>query len=554
MRRQLAESGGALLLGGAVMWLTIGFQVLDPSNTDWLFYNDAAANLMGWESFRQSPWTFPIGMIPGYGPAGDTSIVFTDAIPLLAVPFKLAQPLLPAQFQYFGMWLLICFVMQAWMGRKLVALYSNNGSTQWLGAAYFALAPAIASRLLPQSPHIALCSQFLILGALYLALRPTVSRHNSAWTILLVAAILVHAYIFAMVGAIWLADLIDRHRANALRSFLSSVGIVGTVAFALGYFTVDGGAGGPGYGDFRATALALVDPRDAAGLLWTRFLSTSEYTQLQHEGFSYIGLGSILLALCLIIARLVRRHRSIAWNLQAQRHRGLLIALASMSLFAMTNRLGTWTTYLDLPLPHLMEQVASLFRASGRFVWPTMYVVMLLIIVMTIRTSARFASVLLALGLWVQVADAWPALQQIRDYPVRTALSASVPPLTGPFWTCTANSVRSVRRIDPVNYSTGWQRIAKWAIDNRIETRVVYVNRLSASEMSAAYTELDGMVRTGTYAPDSIYVVSDERRAAVLRTLQVRDALFSIDDFAVLVPEWQRLQGCLGSDVPEQLR
>lgn len=554
MRRQLVELGGALLLGAAVMWLTIGFQVLDLTNTDWLFYNDAAANLMGWESFRQSPWTFPIGMIRGYGPAGDTSIVFTDAIPLLAVPFKLMQPVLPASFQYFGLWLLICFVLQAWLGRKLVALYTEHVSQQWLGAAFFALSPAIASRLLPESPHIALCSHFLILAALYFALRPIRPRHDAAWIVLLAVAILVHAYIFAMVGAIWIADLIDRRRENALRAFLSAVGIVGAVAFSLGYFTVDGGAGGPGYGDFRAAALALIDPRDAAGLVWTRVFPTSEYTQLQHEGFTYIGLGSILLALAVLVVSRRRKESAISWKAQVSRHRALMIAVAGMSVFAMTNRVGTWATYVEIPLPHVLQQVASLFRASGRFMWPTMYVLVLVIIVMTTRVFRRSASLLLALALLLQVADAWPALEKTRDYPVRSALSAAIPPLGGDFWACNAAAVRSVRRIDPVNYSTGWQRIAKWAIDNGIETRVVYVNRLSASEMSAAYSELDTMVRTGTYATDSIYVVSDERKDDVLRSLRSQDALFSVDDFLVLVPEWRRLEGCVGDDIPEQLR
>nr|BFE90691.1 hypothetical protein GCM10020185_12270 [Pseudomonas brassicacearum subsp. brassicacearum] len=55
--------------------------------------------------------------------------------------------------------------------------------------------------------HLSLSGHFLILAALYLALRPGLQKRRLAWGVLLAVTALVHAYLLAMVALIWLADL-----------------------------------------------------------------------------------------------------------------------------------------------------------------------------------------------------------------------------------------------------------------------------------------------------------------------------------------------------------
>jgi len=101
------------LLGFVVFVCIYGFEVIDVTNTRWLYSaEDLTQHYYGWVFYRNADWTFPIGLFntlsyPEYG-----SIVFTDSIPLFAIFFKLISRLLPETFQYLGLFGLICYILQ----------------------------------------------------------------------------------------------------------------------------------------------------------------------------------------------------------------------------------------------------------------------------------------------------------------------------------------------------------------------------------------------------------------------------------------------------------
>ena len=109
------------LLGFCAYLMTVGMGPLDPQNLAWLgtLNADQIMHYLGWAFYRESPWTSPLGLMSNYGldigtiGAMGTTTVYTDSIPLLAALFKLFRSTLPASFQYFGIWLLACFVLQA---------------------------------------------------------------------------------------------------------------------------------------------------------------------------------------------------------------------------------------------------------------------------------------------------------------------------------------------------------------------------------------------------------------------------------------------------------
>src|SRR6185436_3449571 len=75
---------------------------------------------------------------------------------------------------------------------------------RFFAAGLFVFSPPMIWRL---HGHMSLVGHFLILAALYLSLRRTEANRRIWWTALVTAAALVHAYIFAMVGLLWLANL-----------------------------------------------------------------------------------------------------------------------------------------------------------------------------------------------------------------------------------------------------------------------------------------------------------------------------------------------------------
>src|SRR3954468_24443925 len=119
------------MLNGVAMFLVMTHGlVLDPRNTDWLMRGDPAAGFLGWRLFRHAPVAqLPFGANWSYGMELSSSVVFSDSIPLLAFLFKPLAGWLPDAFQYFGLWILVSFVLQSVFAYKLLRRFSEN---RWL--------------------------------------------------------------------------------------------------------------------------------------------------------------------------------------------------------------------------------------------------------------------------------------------------------------------------------------------------------------------------------------------------------------------------------------
>ena len=99
--------------------------------------SDAATNYLGWTFYRDSGWTWPPAANPAYGMDIAGSILMADANPLLAMPFKLLSPLLPEPFQYFGWWLLACFLLQGLFAQGIAARITPHGEQRLAIVALF---------------------------------------------------------------------------------------------------------------------------------------------------------------------------------------------------------------------------------------------------------------------------------------------------------------------------------------------------------------------------------------------------------------------------------
>ncbi|HYO93070.1 MAG TPA: DUF6311 domain-containing protein, partial [Polyangiaceae bacterium] len=99
-----------LLLASVYFQIVFGFGIINPRNIRWLL--DSELDLMLFLTsnsyFRFSEWTFPITSFDTLLHPVGTSMAAADGAPLLAVLFKLLDPLLPGGvFQYFGAWLFV---------------------------------------------------------------------------------------------------------------------------------------------------------------------------------------------------------------------------------------------------------------------------------------------------------------------------------------------------------------------------------------------------------------------------------------------------------------
>ena len=76
-------------LGAVLFVLIFGLSPLDPTNLNWLYNADADCfqHQIGFDFYRQAPWSWPLGSMPNYCAPSGTSIVFTDSVPLFAIFF-----------------------------------------------------------------------------------------------------------------------------------------------------------------------------------------------------------------------------------------------------------------------------------------------------------------------------------------------------------------------------------------------------------------------------------------------------------------------------------
>ncbi|RBL70072.1 hypothetical protein C3E98_017050 [Pseudomonas sp. MWU13-2625] len=531
-----------LMFGALMFFVVIGPQALDPQNIAWLEQGDPATHYLGWEFFRHSPWTFPVGLNPFYGLELGSSIIFSDSNPLLALLFKPFSAWLPETFQYFGMWLLACFVLQAWFAWKLLGLITAQPLIRLLGTALLVFSPPMFLRM---GGHLSLAGHFLILAALYLALLPNLHRRRLAWGTLLAVTALVHAYLLAMVALIWVADLLGKTfsqqltRRQSLIEGVTLFALVSVCCWQAGYFAIADGAASGGFGLYRMNLLSPVDP---AG--WSLILPDLPKASGDYEGFNYLGLGVLLLAPLSLIAWL-RNRQAVSNELRARPW--LLLALFGLFLFALSNQIGVGAWTAHYPLPKKIIGLANIFRASGRMFWPVFYALSLALIFLVVRGyRPRVAIALLALAVTVQVVDTrngWMGLRQGK-----TVAPASVwsTPMQDPFWASAAAHYAKVRILLPQNQPDRWQMVAGFAATHGMKTDAVYLGRMSTSATAEAQQKARGMLESGQYDTDSLYILDDEVVQAAAKSINSdTDLLTRVDGVVVLAPGWKRCAQCL---------
>ncbi len=521
----------AALFGLGWFALLGGLAVVDPTQLDWLGHGDLSSQLVAWLLYRNSPWQLPLGRIGGLiYPVGSTAAM-ADLIPLLAVPARLLSPFLPVDFQYIGLWLATCFVLQGWFGARLVARLSDQSLHRLAGGMLFVLAPPLLARAIGiHSTHPSLCAQWLLVALLGLALdRPSAPRaairgaaHAGA---LLLLALWIHPMIAAMALAIdvvvlvrWAFDRILPVRALVAILAATAASLFGS-AWLLGYLA--GGAGAPfgGFGFFSADLLAFLNPMG-----FSRVLPALPARAGQYEGFAYAGLGVLALAAVALLLGL----RSRVWLRSCRRHLGLGALCVGLALFALT----PYVTLGGKPVmtfPWLMAHmtwIAGVFRAPGRFVWPLHYLLLAAVLAAVIRglaSNPRLASAILLGSVAIQILDLSGSFASVTFARRAWRLSA-------PEWSLAAGHYRHLDLVPPQvpmpevgeecngPYAWSyWTPLAYQAYRLGATINSGFVARVDTQAVRRSCRDLAAALRSGHLRGDTLYVVHPALRAAVER-------------------------------------
>jgi hypothetical protein len=551
-----------VFLGITCFAIVCGFSAINPVNEQWLFGGgDATQHYLGWLFYRNGPWAWPPGLNPSYGPGLNNSIVFTDSIPLLAIPLKALSPVLPSTFQYFGAWALICFVLQAWFAWKLIHLFTNNILICTLGTCLFIFSVPLLS-LFPENP--ALGSLFLILAALFLSLKESSRYPAWSWLLLLLSASLIHFYLFVIVGAIWMAALLDGicfTKSTSIKTGLTALLIcipsVLIATYLAGYFTISS-IGAFGYGMFKINLLGIFNP---AG--WSIFLKTL-YTKPHwwSEEPIYFGLGGLVL---LLVATTKFSQWLTFLKDPIKKHLFLVITIFSLAIFSISNNVAIGPYEFHLPVSDQFSAVASILRNSGRMFIPAYFVLLLLACYLATKLlSKNWAIFILSTCLILQVIDLSPGWLDVRE---RMTSKGPFPfsqlPLKDPFWSDVSSKYKNIIVIPNKSnlqpdfmarfLSNDWRIFGRFASINQMGTNAVYLARYDEPKSLELNKEYTNALNAGNLSVKNIYIVSPEEvNTAACTNLRSKSDLFTkFDAYFVYAPEYFKDEHGLGK--PEQI-
>ncbi len=519
---------------GAIAFVVLYGRLLDPSYIDWaiMIGGDPFQHYIGWEMFRSSPWSFPLGHISSLVYPTGISLTFTDSIPLFSFFFKLFSNLLPYPFQFEGIWLLTCFVLQGVCGYSLVHRFTGRPILSIIGSIFFILSPIMLFRL---GGHSALGAHWLILWALILTLRTETSLRIVQWTILLWLTVLIHPYFLFMCGPLFVGDVVRRVwvlKQVSVRNGLFFVGATVTstiiVSWIIGVFSAGSGSA-PGYGVFSLDINGLINPYGYSTII--KNMNVRE----PNEGFMYLGFGVVLLSILSLYERVreLNMHTVKSWILQWW---PILAVCTLLTVVAITNTVSVWgRVFIHIPLPlFLTEDVLGIVRSSGRLFWPVYYI-LLLGSLFVLKKTRMWVAVVIVVGCAVlQIYDMNDKLRESRAYFTEQEW---VNPLKNSFWNEILEHVDHISFIP--EYVPGmYEAIAFFAAQHELTLNTGYVVRAAGRSNEEFMRIEQENLKKGIVADRTLYIFRFMKEAEEFtRSIDsTKFQLDTIDGYVVLVP------------------
>lgn len=519
-------------LGVLIFLVVCGWRPLNVADLSWFpNHGDPLQAWLGWNFFRYSPWTFPLGLNPDYGLELNNAIIYTDSIPIFAFFFKLFSFILPEIFQYSGIWLLICFMLQSWLGWKLTRLYSESYLICFAGATLFTFSPAMLWSL---QCHFTLVGHFLILAAIYLCLdHEKFYPHCGKWLFTLVVCALTHAYILVLCASLWVADMADRKKNREISSkhlcFECSI-IFLAVAFCCwqaGYFANSPGEQG-GFGFYKMNVLGMFDSNG-----WSYILDDL-YTK-KGEGFNYLGSGALLLLVWtvpLILAGKINIKKIM------KKRWPFYTMLLFLAIFSFSNMINIGPYEFNFAKPKIIESILENFRTSMRMFWPIYYMFILFGIYAIIKNYKKnTAIILLFTAISLQIIDTgiiWRNFKQINNSYISNAQSR----LTSEFWDKAGKNIKKIKIFPVVNAPAGWDSIGSYCAKNNIATDFVYLSRMDTKKMNEINRNTQKIIENKNFSKDTMYIINKEMYHRLKNMTLPNDVLLTKENgFYIIAPD-----------------
>lgn len=528
-----------ICLGIAAFILVTGGKIVWPGNIDWLYlHGDSEDGLFAWQFFRHTPLLQnPLGANFPYGMGVGGSIIYAEPLFLFAFAFKIISKILPTPFQYMGLWVLLCFILQSIFSWKLIETITQDIGFKIFGSIFFTLAPPFLWRL---HGHPQFLGQWLILVAILLNLSKCF--HSYVWPLVLILSSLVHPYLLLILLALWVADLIQRKIAHELTNADIIKKIIFTWILLLlfmwqaGYFMLHGSFEAGGLGFYRMNILSFIDPSDDAFNSWSYILSKQAHTEGDFEGFSFLGLGMLFLFM-LGIFKLIEVGKLKILFFNFKRISPLVSIAFLLMIFALSNRIvfGKYELF-----QYKLPAFANIFRATGRMVLPMYYLIYLGIFYLIIKVyNKAFTKILIFICLLIQIIDSSGIYNQFRNW--LSHAPRYVSPLKSPVWIDAAKQYTKLIYVLPEERPVDWVSLVNYSAFNGLNINIGYFARTNIDLLNRNRSKLVDLIVHGQLEKDTFYVIKDAglQRIILHTKMNIPSKITRADGFLLLLPNWK---------------
>ena len=327
--------------------------------------------------------------------------------------------LLPEEFQYFGLWGLGCYCLTGAISAKILQKFLKSDFMIVVGSFFFVTSFQMFQRMYA---HTALAGHWIILLAILLCVYhdtkfSTTKAQMKAWIAMGILASSIHIYLLLMCGIILLGFLFSEYlQTKDIKKILCILfGYIMSAfltIYLLGGFSLGTMSDMGGLAAYSLNLNGLFNPMGLSAL-WTGL----PYREGQLEGFAYVGMGVILLlsagGISCIYRCVVRKEKVLALK-----DRRIVIGIAGANFIAVIFALSPAVTYgnrvlFEWNIFPILQRIWGTFRATGRVAWISVYCLMLLGILLTVRLRpVWFGKTLLLCCCIIQLTDVSALMQQ----------------------------------------------------------------------------------------------------------------------------------------------
>jgi len=470
----------------------LGLDFIKFTNYEWLYSGDLSTYHLGWKYFKNDIWRFPIGLNPNYGIYLNTSIIFSDSIPFLAIFFKLIRNFIPIDFQYFSLWILICIYLQLFFSFKIIYKLTNDLTYSLIASLFFCFATIFLHR---SAIHLSLFGQWIILSYFY----TEVSNNKNKFFIKslnILFSLTIHFYFTIILTFILILEkfydlLIKKESIKKITiEFSILIPVILFLMYVLGYFSLNLDDGiGWGYGYFNLNLNSFFNPSGETNLgsfSWSTFFPIRDYQNGEIEGFSYLGISGIVFFVIFILNMFLKKYNIIYTN------KKLILICALFFFLSISNNINIGTfNILTIPINNFLYAIMSIIRASGRLIWPVYYLVFIVGIVFIYRSFNKKISLIVILSLFfLQIIDLSKGLGNYKFG--KQYLSSEIKIITkNKIWQNLSDNFSQIRLLEPKNQSEIYQSLSKiLSKENFLKTDIIYLARVNRQVITDKKYEL----------------------------------------------------------------